>query len=34
MQSKLIKYSGKTVNNFPVAVPPADSELVNIDFED
>lgn len=34
IESKLIERSGKTVNNFPVALPPADSELVNQAFKD
>ncbi len=34
IESKLIERSGKAVNNFPVAFPLADSELVNQVFKD
>lgn len=29
IQSKLIERTGKSVNNFPVALPPADSDMAN-----
>ncbi|MBS5062322.1 MAG: DUF1016 family protein [Hungatella hathewayi] len=34
IESKLIERSGKTVNNFPAALPPTDSDLVNQVFKD
>ena len=34
IQSKLIERTGKSVNNFPVALPPADSDMANQIFKD
>ena len=34
IQSKLIGRTGKSVNNFPVALPPADSDMANQIFKD
>ena len=34
IQSKLIERKGKSVNNFPVALPPADSDMANQIFKD
>ena len=34
IQSKLMERTGKTVNNFPVALPPLDSDMVNQIFKD
>ena len=34
IQSKLIERTGKSVNNFPVAPPPADSDMANQIFKD
>lgn len=34
IQSRLIERSGRTVNNFQIALPPAESDLVNQTFKD
>lgn len=34
IQSRLIERTGKSVNNFPVALPPADSDMANQIFKD
>ncbi len=34
IQSKLMERTGKTVNNFPVALPPLDSDMANQIFKD
>lgn len=34
MESKLIERSGKSVNNFPVSLPPADSDMADQIFKD
>ena len=34
IQSKLMERTGKTVNNFPVALPPLDSDMANQVFKD
>ena len=34
IQSRLMERSGKSVNNFPVALPPADSDMVSQIFKD
>ena len=34
IESKLLERSGKTVNNFPAALPPTESDLVNQVFKD
>jgi len=34
IQSRLMERSGRSVNNFPVALPPADSDMVNQVFKD
>lgn len=34
IQSKLIERTGKSVNNFPVSLPPADSDMANQIFKD
>ena len=34
IQSKLMERTGKTVNNFPVALPPLDSDMSNQIFKD
>ena len=34
IQSKLMERTGKTVNNFPVALPPTDSDMANQIFKD
>ena len=34
IQSKLMERTGKTVNNFPVALPPIDSDMANQIFKD
>ena len=34
IQSKLLERTGKSVNNFPIALPPADSDMANQIFKD
>ena len=34
IQSRLMERTGKTVNNFPVALPPLDSDMANQIFKD
>lgn len=34
IQSRLIERTGKSINNFPVALPPADSDMANQIFKD
>ena len=34
IQSKLMERTGKTVNNFPAALPPIDSDMANQIFKD
>ena len=34
VESRLIERSGKSVNNFPIALPPADSDMADQIFKD